>query len=92
MAAAPAPSLLASPTPGQTVAAHAGETLDGLLWRTVGDAAIEPVLAANRGLAEEGAFLPEGRLVFVPDAVAYAAPGGAGAGSSSSAPLVQLWD
>jgi len=68
---------------GLTVAAHAGEPLDALLWRSIGTVAIEPVLAANRGLAELGAFLPEGTSVFLP-AIA-AAP-------AADQPLIQLWD
>ena len=63
--------------------AHAGETLDALLWRTIGSAPVEAVLAANPGLAELGPFLPEGTTVIIP--AAAAAP-------LAPAPILQLWD
>lgn len=74
---------MARPAPLRTVTAMSVETLDALLWRTIGTTDVEPVLEANRGLAELGAFLPEGTPVFIPE--------------SASAPvvdaaLVQLWN
>lgn len=68
---------------GLTVPALAGEPLDALVWRVLGTAAVEPVLAANRGLAERGAFLPEGLPVFLPDLAAAPAP---------ELALTHLWD
>lgn len=68
---------------GVIATAMAGETLDALLWRTIGTIAVEPVLAANPGLAEVGPILPEGRAVLIPDTAA--AP-------TATVPLVQLWD
>lgn len=65
------------------VTAHAGEPLDALVWRALGTAAVEPVLEANRGLAELGAFLPEGHPVTLPELAAAPA---------ATPELVQLWD
>lgn len=66
-----------------TAHALAGETLDALVWREIGRAAIEPVLEANPGLAELGVILPEGHPVLLPAIEA----------SASAAPaLIQLWD
>lgn len=68
---------------GLNAFAHAGEPLDALVWRMLGTAAVEPVLEANPGLAELGAFLPEGTIVFLPELAA----------APAAAPtLVQLWD
>jgi phage tail protein X len=63
--------------------AHAGEPLDALVWRAIGSTAVEPVLEANPGIADLGAFLPEGTAVFVPAPAAE---------SVSELPLIQLWD
>lgn len=70
-------------TPSRTVSAMSGETLDALLWRELGTTDVEPVLEANRGLAELGAFLPEGTLVLIPEIAS--AP-------VVDAALVQLWN
>jgi phage tail protein X len=66
-----------------TVTANAGETLDALIWRALGTKAVEPVLAANRGLAALGPFLPEGTPVSLPELAAAPA---------AEPELVQLWD
>jgi phage tail protein X len=68
---------------GLQVTAHAGEPLDLLVWRTLGTAAVELVLEANRGLAQLGAFLAEGTVVFLPELAAAPA---------AEPELVQLWD
>jgi phage tail protein X len=68
---------------GLTAVAHAGEPLDALIWRTLGTAAVEAVLAANRGLAQLGAFLPEGTIVALPELAAVPA---------AEQPLIQFWD
>lgn len=62
-----------------------GETVEALVWRVIaGDAeAVEAVLAANPGLADLGAILPEGTPVTIPAAAAS---------SPASATLIQLWD
>ncbi len=65
------------------VASHAGEPLDALVWRAIGTTAVEAVLEANPGLADLGAFLPEGTAVFV------SAPAVEPVGEL---PLIQLWD
>lgn len=67
-----------------TVLARHHEPLDALIWRTLGrtDGALEPVLAANPGLASAALSLEEGRAVLIP-AEAAAAP---------VKPLVNLWD
>lgn len=67
----------------EPVTALAGETLDALVWRVSGSSKVEQVLAANRGLAELGAFLPEGHVVLVP--AAAIAP-------AAELALIQLWD
>lgn len=66
------------------VRALAGEPLDALVWRTIGQAApaVEAVLLANPGLAAFGPGLPEGTAVTIPAAAQAPAP----------APLIQLWD
>jgi phage tail protein X len=65
------------------VTALAGEPVDSLIWRAVGQSAgrVETVLEANPGLTELGATLPEGTVV---DVVLPATP-------APDAPLVQLW-
>lgn len=65
-----------------TATALAGEPLDALVFRMLGTSAVEPVLEANRGLAELGDVLPEGYLVFLPIAAARPA----------TPALFQLWD
>lgn len=67
-----------------TVRARQAETLDELVWRTIGGAAaaVEAVLAANRGLAGLGPALPEGTAVLIPDTNPAPEP----------LDLVQLWD
>ena len=67
-----------------TQTAHAGETLDALVWRTTGGgiAAVEATLLANPGLAGKGPHLPEGTPVSIPDAAA----------APATLPLIQLWD
>lgn len=65
------------------VPAHAGETVDSLVWRSIGagNGVVETVLEANPGLTELGATLPEGTIVTVP----------VPASPAPEAPLVQLW-
>jgi phage tail protein X len=67
------------------VAAVQNETVDALVWRVNGGgpAMVEAVLAANPGLAGEGPFLAEGRLVTIPET---ASP------SAEPVTLVNLWD
>lgn len=65
-----------------TATALAGEPLDALAWRVLGTTEIEPILAANRGLAELCPFLPEGHVVTLP----------APAATPAAPALVQLWD
>lgn len=67
-----------------TEKAHAGETLDALVWRVLGQGAeaVEDVLAVNPGLTELGALLPEGTPVLIPDIAA----------APAEVDLVQLWD
>lgn len=64
------------------ISAHAGESLDALLWRTTGACAVEATLAANPGLAAIALALPEGTFVTIPDAAASTQPVG----------IVQLWE
>lgn len=64
------------------VTAHAGESLDALLWRTTGVSAVEATLAANPGLAADALALAEGTPVTIPDAAADTQPVG----------IIQLWD
>ena len=68
------------------IAAFAGEPVDALAWRTLGDRAglVELIHARNPGLAALGPLLPEGTIVEVP-LPAAAAP------AAPVAPLVQLW-
>ncbi|WP_315807476.1 tail protein X [Pseudomonas sp. C9-3] len=58
----------------QQLRTHQGETLDALCWRHYGRTAgvTEAVLEANPGIAEHGPLLPQGVLVFLPDAPASA--------------------
>lgn len=60
-----------------------GETVDQLVWRTVGRGApvVERVLEANPGLAEAGLFLRRGQRVLIPANATRAAP----------VPMTQLW-
>lgn len=69
-------------TTTRTVHARQGDTLDALLHRHTGRTAgnTEATLAANAGLADLGALLPEGTPVRI--ATAPAAPRA----------LIQLWD
>lgn len=64
--------------------AHAGESLDSLVWRAIGggSAAVERTLAATPGLADVALALPEGKLVTIPD----------DAGAPATTDLIQLWD
>lgn len=66
------------------VNALAGESLDGLVWRAIGQTsgAVELVLAANPGLAASSAALAENTPVTIPDA----------AQTPASVDLIQLWD
>jgi phage tail protein X len=73
---------------GATLAsAHQNEPLDALIWRETGQRTIEAVLATNPGLADLGAFLPQGQMVDL----AAASTADAVAASNTRA-LVQLWD
>ena len=65
--------------------AQDGETLDELLWRTVGHTAgvTEQALELNRGLAALGPRLPEGTIVELPEIGEAARP---------ERETVQLWD
>lgn len=65
------------------VVAVAGETVDQLVWRTLGQGspAVERVLAANPGLAAAGVFLAGGRTVRIP----------AAADAPSAGAMIQLW-
>lgn len=67
-----------------TVTARQGERLDQLVWRAIGGgpAAVEAVLAANRGIAGLGPVLPEGHAVLIPETPPAA----------QRVDLVQLWD
>ncbi len=77
---------MAAPIPAT---AHQGETLDALLWRTLGGSpgpaagVTEAVLAANPGLAELAFALPEGHVVTIPAAAQV---------SPATLPSVKLWD
>lgn len=65
--------------------AQAGETLDELLWRTLGRTAgvTEQALELNGGLAALGPRLPEGTIVELPEIGEAARP---------ERETVQLWD
>ncbi|WP_438852504.1 tail protein X [Brevundimonas nasdae] len=67
------------------VQAHGGETLDALIWRILGrgPGAEELVLAANPGLANIAASLPEGARVLIPAAADTPA---------ATLKQVELWD
>jgi len=51
------------------VTAEQGDTVDLLCWRYYGrtESVVEQVYAANVGLAEQGAILPHGYAVELPD-------------------------
>jgi len=59
-----------------------GEMVDWICWRFYGRqaVAVEAVLAANEGLADYGAVLPEGVAIRMPRL------------SVPSLPIVRLWD
>jgi phage tail protein X len=80
---------LAADADPRIVHAHRHETLDGLIWRTrgLGSGTVELVLAANPGLADMAAHLPEGHPVFIPDL----GPEQSGA-RALNLDLIQLWD
>lgn len=61
-----------------------GDTVDALVWRNYGRTTglVERVLAANPGLADLGAVLPNGTLVNLPDAAPQA----------EQTQMVNLWD
>lgn len=65
------------------VRALEAETLDALVWRVLrrSASAVEAVLRANPGLADQGPFLSRGQLVEIPEE----------ASAPVSRPLVQLW-
>jgi phage tail protein X len=68
-----------------TVTAHAGETLDALVWRTLGRGrgSVEEILAVNPGLAAVSEAMPEGYAVVIPPA--------ADADELAVTEMVQLW-
>jgi phage tail protein X len=68
-----------------TATARAGETVDEICWRVLGQtsAVTEQVLALNPGLAALGPKLPAGTEVILPD-VAQAQP--------AVRETIQLWD
>ncbi|MGP6442069.1 tail protein X [Rahnella aceris] len=51
------------------VTAEQGDTVDSLCWRYYGrtESVVEKVYAANVGLAAQGAILPHGYAVELPD-------------------------
>lgn len=65
------------------VEAVEGETVDQLVWRTLGRGApvVERVLEANPGLADAGLFLRRGQTILIPANATRAAP----------TPMTQLW-
>jgi phage tail protein X len=67
--------------------ANQHELLDALVWRATGQRTIEAVLAANPGLADLGAFLPQGTPVDIGPASTAAAVAAAG-----TRQMIQLWD
>lgn len=70
-------------TPGVTVLADQGDSVDSLCYRHLGHTdAVEATLEANPGLSALGAVLPMGIPVTLPDA-AQAAP---------QKKLIQIWD
>jgi len=66
------------------VIARQGDTVDAICWRHYGrtDGTVEAVLEANAGLADFGAVLPAGTVVFLPDLNTV----------PNTAPLLQLFD
>ncbi|MEI6419472.1 MAG: tail protein X, partial [Sphingomonadales bacterium] len=74
------------------VRARAGESLDALIWRALGDAGlfaggvVERTLIANPGLALIASALPEGHPVLLPDLDTAATA------VAATLPLIQLWD
>lgn len=67
-----------------TVIAHQGDTVDAICWRHYGRTAgvTEAVLEANPGLADQGAVIPHGTAVVLPDAAPQA----------EQRQVVNLWD
>lgn len=67
-----------------TVIAQQGDTVDAICWRYYGRTAgvTEAVLEANPGLAEQGAIIPHGTAVHLPDVPA----------STENHRVIQLWD
>ena len=63
------------------------DTVDALVWRYLGDGAgyVEQTLEMNPALARQGAVLPAGLIVTLPEP----APS---TGQVAAADLVQLWD
>lgn len=61
-----------------------GDTVDYIAWKFYGSTTnqvVEAVLAANRGLADQGAVLPAGLAITLPEVTAPATSQG-----------VRLWD
>ena len=60
------------------------DTVDALCWRFYGRTAgvTEAVLEANPGLADHGPILPQGLVVYMPEAPT----------SAPQRQMVQLWD
>ncbi|EMI7061637.1 tail protein X [Providencia rettgeri] len=60
-----------------------GDTIDGICWRFYGRTTgmTEAVLLANPNLAEQGAVLPAGLLIELPEIT-----------EEPVQPLIQLWD
>lgn len=69
-----------------TAFAHGGESLDALVWRTLGRGAeaVERILEANPSLGDIAEAMPEGTAVIIPVA--------ADAETLSTVAQVQLWD
>ena len=67
-----------------TVRAQQHDTVDALCWRHYGRTAgvTEAVLEANPGLADHGPLLPQGLVVYMPEAQA----------SAPQRQMVNLWD
>lgn len=66
------------------VRANQNDTVDALCWRFYGRTAgvTEAVLEANPGLADHGPLLPQGLVVYMPEAQA----------SAPQRQMVNLWD
>ncbi|MEH6698295.1 MAG: tail protein X [Brevundimonas sp.] len=66
------------------VEAEAGETVDALVYRTLGKGspAVEQVMTANPNLADQGPFLTAGQRVVIP----------AVATTPATPPTINLWD